>query len=333
MTVALLLPVVLAGLAAAAVTAGLIVVLRPVLVRNALARPNARSSHKVPTPQGAGIAVVAGWLTALMIAGFSLGYFAADLALIVAAVMALATVGLVDDLKPLPPVPKLGVQAVAALALVMALPLHARALPMIPLIAERAIEVVGLVWFVNLTNFMDGIDGMTVAGVVPPLVGTALLANADWPLVITVALVGALTGFAPFNRHVAKVFLGDVGSLAVGGITGWLLLDLACSGRLAPALILPLYYLADTGLTLARRWCRGERVWQAHREHCYQRALTNGRTVPQVVAVVWSLNALLLVIALATAATGSLAAQVTGLALAGAAVALALRWMQSRAAD
>ena len=93
---------------------------------------------------------------------------------------------------------------------------------------------------------------------------------------VAVALCGAMLGFAPFNKPVAKIFLGDVGSLPIGLLLFWLLLLLAGSGHLAAAMLLPLYYLADTTITLLRRLIAGEPVTQAHRKHFYQRALDGG---------------------------------------------------------
>ena len=74
------------------------------------------------------------------------------------------------------------------------------------------------------------------------------------PALIALALFGAMLGFAPFNRPVAKLFLGDGGSLPIGLVLGWLLLQLAGNGHLAAALLLPLYYVADATITLLRRW-------------------------------------------------------------------------------
>ena len=121
-------------------------------------------------------------------------------------------------------------------------------------------------WFVNLVNFMDGIDWMTVAEVVPVIAGAravrlmGALPRAGDPRRTCAA--GAMIGFAPFNRPVARLFLGDVGSLPIGLLLAWLLLALAGHGHLAAALLLPLYYLADATITLLRRLVRGERFWQ-----------------------------------------------------------------------
>ena len=109
-----------------------------------------------------------------------------------------------------------------------------------------------------------------------------------------------MIGFAPFNRPVAQLFLGDVGSLPIGLILGWLLALLAGHGYLAAAILLPLYYLADATITLLRRLVKGDPVMQAHRSHYYQRALDNGFTVSQIVGRVFALNIILTGFAAAT---------------------------------
>ena len=181
-------------------------------------------------------------------------------------------------------------------------------LPLVGIHVERAILVLGLVWFINLTNFMDGIDWMTVVEIVPvcaalTLLGiTGMVPALGTVLPVVLSLLGAMLGFAPFNRHVAQLFLGDVGSLPIGALVGWLLILLASSGHLVAALILPLYYLSDATITLARRALRGENLAEAHRSHFYQIATTRGFTVPQVTARVLVLNVCLAVLAVAAVA-------------------------------
>ena len=136
---------------------------------------------------------------------------------------------------------------------------------------------------VNLVNFMDGLDLMTVAEVVPIASAIVLLGwLGELPASTTLAaaaLFGAMLGFAPFNRPVAKIFLGDVGSLPIGLLVGWCLLQLAWYQQFAAALLLPLYYLADATVTLLRRIAQREPFWAAHRTHFYQRATDNGLSV------------------------------------------------------
>ncbi|MHA1568589.1 MAG: MraY family glycosyltransferase, partial [Alphaproteobacteria bacterium] len=189
----------------------------------------------------------------------------------------------------------------------------------------------GLVWlwFINLFNFMDGIDGMAGGEAVSLGLGLFLLSTfaALDPSIGDPALlaIAAGLGFLVWNWHPARIFLGDVGSVPLGFLFGWLLLGAAARGYWAPALILPLYYLADATLTLLRRLARGELVWRAHREHFYQCAVQRGLSHAEVVLAVLAANAGLVALALA-AALGW-----TWPALAGAVlVVAALLWYLAR---
>jgi len=283
--------------AAGACSAALIVVLLPMFRRYALARPNARSSHRIPTPQGGGAAVILAVAIALGVDGVLIGgerTALVDALPLGAAVMLLAIVGAVDDIFPVAPLWRLAVQAMAVTLTVSTLPAELRAAPIVPIAIERVTEIFAGLWFVNLVNFMDGIDWMTVAEVAPSTISIFLFArfSAAPPLAgsVALALCGAVLGFAPFNRPVAKLFLGDVGSLPIGLLLFWLLLQLAGSGHLAAALLLPLYYVADTTVTLMQRFARGERITEAHRSHFYQLAVVRGYSVMTVVQSVFAVN-------------------------------------------
>ena len=290
---------VLVVVAAALICACLIVLLRPLLQRYALARPNARSSHLVPIPQGAGIAVIVATLSVSAIWAAS-GGFTATLTLF-GATLFIALVGFADDIRPIPVLPRLVLQAAAVGSVLMALPDDLRIFPASPLPFERGFLLVAGLWFVNLVNFMDGLDLMTAAETIPITGALALLGWLGefpaWPTIVAAALGGAMLGFSPFNRPVAKVFLGDVGSLPIGLLLGWCLLQLAFQHQLVAALLLPLYYLADATVTLLRRMSRREAFWAAHRSHFYQQATENGFTVPRVVGEVFLLNAVLALLA------------------------------------
>jgi UDP-N-acetylmuramyl pentapeptide phosphotransferase/UDP-N-acetylglucosamine-1-phosphate transferase len=282
---------------AALLSALLIVALLPWLTRYALAKPNARSSHRTPTPQGAGIAVIAAILGAvgIALAIFSLGA-SPDLNLpkVVAATLMMTCLGAFDDIRPLPAGLRLILQAAVIAAVIYTLPDQLRVVPLLPWWLERLLLLVGGLWFVNLVNFMDGIDWMTVAEVIPLTATLTVLGIAgalpSYGTVLALALGGAMIGFAYFNRPVAKVFLGDVGSLPIGLILGWLLLLVASGGHLVAAVVMPLYYLADATITLFRRLVRREPFWEAHRSHFYQRATDKGFTTMAVVARVFVVN-------------------------------------------
>lgn len=300
---------------------------RPLLQRYALARPNARSSHRIPTPQGAGIAVIsATLLVASMWAAWA--NIAIPPALIIATIV-IALVGFADDIVSLPVLVRLLLQAACVGAVVFIAPETARIVPALPLPLERGLILLAGVWFVNLVNFMDGLDLMTVAEVVPVTAALLLLGwlgDLSWPAVlIATALCGAMLGFAPFNKPVAKVFLGDVGSLPIGLLLGWCLLELAWHGQPAAALLLPGYYLADSTITLFRRIARREQFWSAHRSHFYQHATDNGFLVPRVIGEVFALNLVLALLAVVTARAGAMAVTLVCLLAGATAIVVVLR--------
>jgi UDP-N-acetylmuramyl pentapeptide phosphotransferase/UDP-N-acetylglucosamine-1-phosphate transferase len=282
---------------AALASALLIVALLPWLARYALAKPNARSSHRTPTPQGAGIAVVAATLGAVAVALviFSRGALPdLNLPKIVAATLIMTCLGAFDDIRPLPAGMRLILQAVVIAGVIYTLPDQLRVVPQLPWWLERVLLLIGGLWFVNLVNFMDGIDWMTVAEVIPITATLTVLgilgALPSYAVLLALALGGAMIGFAYFNRPTAKIFLGDVGSLPIGLILGWLLLLVAGGGHLVAAVVMPLYYLADATITLFRRLIGREPFWEAHRTHFYQRATDMGFSTMAVVARVFAVN-------------------------------------------
>jgi UDP-N-acetylmuramyl pentapeptide phosphotransferase/UDP-N-acetylglucosamine-1-phosphate transferase len=309
MTVSELTLALLALLAAATLSAVITWAIRPLMLRHALARPNARSSHRIPTPQGAGIAVIA---ATLVVSGATMAEFgAADLQIpiaVFAASLFIAVVGFADDVKSIDVLPRLLLQGAAVAAIVFTASSDLRIVPACPLWIERSLLLLAGLWFVNLVNFMDGLDWMTVAEVVPITAAMLILgALGEFPAsptLVAAALCGAMFGFAPFNRPIAKIFLGDVGSLPIGLLLGWCLLRLGYDKQYAAALLLPMYYLFDATATLLRRMARREPFWAAHRSHFYQRATDNGFTVWRVVGEVFALN-----LALAALAIGSVIAQ------------------------
>jgi UDP-N-acetylmuramyl pentapeptide phosphotransferase/UDP-N-acetylglucosamine-1-phosphate transferase len=315
---------------AAVLSAACIKAIHPLLIRYAMARPNARSSHRVPTPQGAGIAVIS---VTLLVAGCSIASLSVSatpaLWVLFAATILIATIGAIDDLRPISVTPRLLLQAVSIAAILFALPPTLQITPDLPLWIERGLLLLAALWFVNLVNFMDGLDWITVAEVIPITAALVLIGfSGQLPLstaFIAAALCGATLGFAPFNRPVAKMFLGDVGSLPIGLLLAWCFLQLAYAHHLAAAILLPLYYLADATITLLRRLAKREPVWLAHRSHFYQRATDNGFAVIEVVRTVFVLNIGLAALAGLSIYFRSGVADTALLVLGGIAVALVLR--------
>jgi UDP-N-acetylmuramyl pentapeptide phosphotransferase/UDP-N-acetylglucosamine-1-phosphate transferase len=319
---------------AAGCSAVLILMLLPMFRRYALARPNARSSHHIPTPQGGGVAVILAVAIALGADAALIGperTALTDILPLGAAVAMLAVVGAVDDILPVAPLWRLAVQAVAVSLTVLTMPDELRAVRGAPMAIERAVEIVAGLWFVNLVNFMDGIDWMTVAEAVPFTISIFIFAlfGAVPPLAgsVALALCGSILGFAPFNRPVAKLFLGDVGSLPIGLLLFWLLLQLVGSGHLAAAILLPLYYVADASITLLRRLARGERITEAHRSHFYQLAVIRGLSVRTVVQSVFAVNLALAVLAALSVRISSVGFDLVALASGGGLVTMLLAKM------
>ncbi|WP_316976029.1 MraY family glycosyltransferase [Shumkonia mesophila] len=300
-----------------AVLAGTRLVLATLRRRAILDHPNERSSHRVPTPRGGGLAVVpvlvaawigaAAWGVAPPAPVFVLGGLA----------LALGALSWVDDLKSLPPVWRLlGQAAAVAVALIAVPPPGPYFGGLLPGPLDTAAAGLLWIWYINLFNFMDGIDGLsgveaatTGAGVavVATLVGLGPALPA-----FGLTLAAAAVGFLWWNWQPARIFLGDVGSVPLGFAIGWLLLTMAAHGQAAAALILALYYLTDATLTLGRRVLRRERIWRPHREHFYQRAVGEGASHARVSVSVLVVDGLLVGLA-AAAALGW-----EGLALAGA---------------
>ncbi len=240
-----------------------------------LDRPGARSSHATPVPRGAGLAIVLVLATAWL-ALAALDPAPTDAPGVALAAIALAVVSFFDDLRGLPVVLRLLAHFAAVAAALSWFPPEALVFQhLLPAPLDRAATALLWVWFINLYNFMDGIDGITGVETACLGVGVALVAALGGHAVAAAGLAAAAAalGFLRFNWQPASVFLGDAGSVPLGFVMGWLLLVLARDGAWAPALILPLYYLADATVTLVRRAARGDALWRAHRDHFYQRAL------------------------------------------------------------
>lgn len=256
-----------------------------------LDQPGERRSHSTATPRGGGIAIVVALLAAACwlavrdpqqmpwFAGFAAGF-----ALV-------AAIGAIDDHRPLSPWLRLGVHALAAMALASGSWLvHGD-----PLIAIAAFVLsIGLT---NVWNFMDGIDGLAASQAALLAAGAALFLDgpAQW---LALALCAACCGFLPLNFPRARIFLGDVGSGALGFAVAALCIEVAADRSPGwPLSLLPLSaFLVDAALTLSGRMLRGERWWTPHVMHTYQIwAKRSGRHLPVTVAyAAWTLIALVL---------------------------------------
>ena len=262
-----------------------------------LDHPNERSNHTVPTPRGGGIAVVAVLAMFLLVSSAP--------GTLVFALLLLAVVSFIDDRRHLPILWRLVAQF-AAVIIGVTLLQGSVTQGLLPIWLERALVMTLWLWVINLTNFMDGIDEITSVQMMSVGFGVVLLtlSYAGLPRGLFIdggILAASVVGFWWWNRHPAKIFLGDVGSVPLGFMMGFLLLQLAASGQWAAALLLPAYYLIDASLTLGGRLLRGQRFWEAHSEHAYQHAVRAGRPHDAVVREILGLNILLIVLAVASA--------------------------------
>ncbi|MGC8881641.1 MAG: MraY family glycosyltransferase [Bryobacteraceae bacterium] len=239
--------------------------------------PNERSSHSAPTPRGGGVAVLAGAAAGLALLHGWQGTHLPS-AGILAAVALMALAGLADDVRGLPAWLRLLVQSGCA-ALVLAGGLKLERLPLpapLDLPAGALAPLLTWLWLVgvtNLFNFLDGIDGYAGWQTVLACAGAALLGLGEPVTAAAICLGGAAVGFLAWNWHPARIFLGDVGSTAIGFFLA--LAPLAAPVERRPEAVFTMamllwFFLSDGAYTLLRRLVQGEKIWSPHRSHLYQ---------------------------------------------------------------
>jgi Fuc2NAc and GlcNAc transferase len=245
--------------------------------------PNERSLHDMPTPKGGGIAIVLTWYIGISVLFFS-GIIERGLFFALLSGILLAIVSLIDDIKELKPVIRLIVQFITAIIAFNFL--HGLRPLVMPEISFNydyivyPIAIVGMVWFINLFNFMDGVDGFAS---LEAIIICSVFFVFTWSLA-SVLLIACITGFLYWNWPRASIFMGDVGSTQLGfilvvfgiyyhntfefSILNWIMLTS------------PFWF--DATLTLFRRWRNGEKLSEAHRKHVYQRMVQAGSSHERV---------------------------------------------------
>ena len=255
------------------------VALRIALQRNILDLPNLRSSHSVPTPRAGGLSLV--FLFLCVVSVFGVCHLLRPFETVgLLAGMGIAAVGGWDDIVSLPILVRLPVQLAVCATAVLTL-VDYRTLRLAvgnPVLAGAVLVLVwlALVWLVNLTNFMDGIDGLagTEAVTVGALCcGISIAAyGVNTPAILFGVLAAAALGFLLWNWHPAAIFMGDVGSGFLGFCFGSLALLAAAQHKLCvfvPMILLGVF-IVDASYTLVRRMVNGERWYAPHRSHSFQ---------------------------------------------------------------
>lgn len=242
--------------------------------------PNARSSHVTPTPRGGGVGMLLTFLAgSVLIASSSVLPLKSTMGIILACSL-IAIIGFIDDHYPLSSLLRLSVHALSAFLFLRTVEIP-DLLPWIPSGThtyglETLILGIGLIWLLNLYNFMDGIDGIAAIEGLSVTCGALIIlwingasgAYCSWLGVLS----ASVAGFLVWNWPPAKIFMGDVGS-------GFLGFALGCFAILTSAsqainiwawIILLAVFIVDATVTLLRRLLRGEHFWKAHRSHAYQ---------------------------------------------------------------
>ncbi len=323
-------------IAGALVSIMLLMAVRSLLPKGYLvAAVTARSNHQHAARQIGGFAVVPAMLAAIFVAIASGAINIGEAAAFASAAILLFACGVVDDARNLAPPPKFALQVLAAGIAIWWLAETIVPSPdgIAPLLRMAATGVL-LVWAVNLTNFMDGIDLIVVAGIGVPasiigIAGLAGFAETTFPVVLAMALGAALLPFAVANKPPASMFLGDNGSLPTGLAAGCIALGLWAQYSLAAGLLPFAYFLVDSTATLVWRAVAGKNIFAAHSEHAYQIAKRKGLSALAIslrVAAVSILTATLAIVSASQYLPG-LAAILIGY---GAAIALYVMFVRGR---
>lgn len=279
--------------------------------RRLIDQPGARRSHSEPTPRGGGIGIVAAVLAcACLPAFFAPGASPGAAMTLSVAIIIVAAVGWIDDHRGLSARWRFAAHCLAAaiflfpilvfLVLAPAAIEEAFAVSASGVWLMLAIALLAIVWFVNLHNFMDGIDGILAAQALFVFAAlTILCLRAGWTVHVgqTAVFAAATAGFLPFNFPRARIFMGDVGSGVLGLLIAVAVLwQMATPGvALASGLILCSAFVTDASCTLLSRMLRGRRWYSAHREHLYQWLARSGRSHAGVVALYMGWNLVIVV--------------------------------------
>jgi Fuc2NAc and GlcNAc transferase len=279
------------------------VVRRYAIARMVLDTPNERSLHATPTPRGGGFAIATTFLTATLLLCLGGIVPVAEAVALIGGGGAVALIGWLDDHAPQSAALRFSVHALAAiwalfwLGGIDAVQFGAHYVRLAWL--WNVIGVLGIIWWLNLYNFMDGIDGIAGGEAVSVCSGVVVLmalVGTSSERTLPIVLAGSAAGFLIFNWSPARIFMGDVGS----GFLGYVFAVMAIASEKDHAVPLTLWvvlsgvFIFDATVTLVRRMLHGERWYAAHRSHAYQRLVGLGYSHRLVSSAVLAVNAVLL---------------------------------------
>ncbi len=269
--------------------------------------PDARRSHHQVTPRGGGLAIFFGLMLGLLFAAFGLAWSPAQWLPGLLLAFSLVVLGAFDDWLQL----SVRVRLVGQLLIAGAALSWLGGVEQLQFMGQlwhqpllwSGLALIGFLWLINLHNFMDGSDGLASAQAIwSGLAYAVLLQMAGQPeaALLAALLAASALGFLWWNRPVARIFLGDAGSLMIGGLIAWLAVTSLVSGslRLADCMIISALFVVDATATLCQRLMAGERWYTAHRSHAYQRLLSMGWSHGKVLTTYMAVNALVVLPAL-----------------------------------
>lgn len=259
--------------------------------------PGERSNHKKPTPVGGGVGFSIIIALMLWVTESLVSYPEVLTANFIAALLLLTFVSLLDDVRHLPVSLRIFAQAVAIVLVIRGSSNSLHIIPQLSLALNMALVAVAWFWFINLFNFMDGIDGIAASEAIAIAAGITLIGSATGLVeffYIGLFIAVSVIPFLFFNWSPAKIFMGDSGSISLGFLLGFVLISLAAKGFLAAGLILPAYFVSDATVTIIRRIKAKEKIWQAHSRHYYQQVVRSGFSHNRVVTEIAALNMVLI---------------------------------------
>ncbi|WP_341763643.1 glycosyltransferase family 4 protein [Candidatus Tisiphia endosymbiont of Beris chalybata] len=271
--------------------------------------PNNRRAHSKITPRGGGLAIVI-----VIIIGFSSYEYFLTSSLtnsikFLPVLSIISIISFLDDLISIPIFIRLIIHIIcSAIAARLFLSPHSLFHYEVPAAIDFLLVVIALTTFLNIYNFLDGIDGiscsesthLSITLLILCYLKTDTIINVNLIVILNVLILACSLSFLLFNWNPAKIFLGDVGSISLGFMLGlcFLLVSASSSRLFIASCIAPLYYLADGGLTILTRLLNKEKIWQPHLQHFFQKAVRKGKTHRQIVSRIISCNILLMLLSI-----------------------------------